>query len=306
MLSIILGILKYIVFLLLGILLLLLLIISITLFVPIRYKANGDINNSCVNIYAKVTWLLKILSIELEQKDKDTLMRIKIFGIDINQKKKKNKLRRKKTKNKKSRKDNTNKQRKNTLDHLEKETIDDHKESIKKEKINDKSMTKSMDVSRNKKKEASTKKNKHNKKKKAGKKTFRQKFKDLKAKIQALKEQKNKVIAFCTNEENKKSFKKVIKAFKKVLKKILPKQFRLYLKIGTGDPASTGYLLGILSLLYTFKNQDLLLEGDFDEKVIQGNVSIKGRIYIATFVIAIIKLALDKNLRKLALSKGFS
>ena len=54
-------------------------LILIVLFVPIRYNAN--VNN--IDVKAKVTWLLHLLSVRLEFIDKRVKYKIKILGITI-------------------------------------------------------------------------------------------------------------------------------------------------------------------------------------------------------------------------------
>ena len=47
---------------------------------------------------------------------------------------------------------------------------------------------------------------------------------------------------------------------------------------GTGDPCSTGELLGVLALFYAWYGNGVQIIPDFEQKRIEGNVSFRGRI----------------------------
>ena len=87
MLAFLLGVLKVIGIVLLIIILLILLLLAIVLFVPIRYKGNGVINDTEKSVQVKITWLLHALSVKINYKhpDKPDIL-IKVLGIQIGKK----------------------------------------------------------------------------------------------------------------------------------------------------------------------------------------------------------------------------
>lgn len=87
-LGILLTILKTIGILLLVLLLIILLILLLVLFVPIRYRVHADKDGWDMNAGASVTWLLKVLAVDIsygirENGDRGLTKDIRIFGVSI-------------------------------------------------------------------------------------------------------------------------------------------------------------------------------------------------------------------------------
>ncbi len=57
---------------------------------------------------------------------------------------------------------------------------------------------------------------------------------------------------------------------------IRPRKIEGFLEFGTGDPASTGQILGFISIFYFAYFQDIKLYPNFLEKVLQADLSVKG------------------------------
>lgn len=73
-----------------------------------------------------------------------------------------------------------------------------------------------------------------------------------------------------------------------ILKHIAPKKIKGHIRYGFDEPCTTGQVTGYLSLLPFVYQKGFSLEPDFREKVIEGNVVLKGRIilgYIARIVL---------------------
>ncbi len=68
---------------------------------------------------------------------------------------------------------------------------------------------------------------------------------------------------------------------------------------GTGDPASTGLLIGGISLLPFAYREGIVITPDFDDRVFAADGMIKGQIRILYFIRLCIRLYRDKELRKL-------
>ena len=122
-----------------------------------------------------------------------------------------------------------------------------------------------------------------------------------------IKKQKRK------REKTKKEFKKYFSFFqrsfldksfllvKKVLKHILPKKYRLHLIYGFEDPADTGMLTGIFFMLFpNISNSDMIkIYPVFDEELIQGEMSIKGRIIIAVLIYYFLQFYFAQGVRQM-------
>lgn len=63
-----------------------------------------------------------------------------------------------------------------------------------------------------------------------------------------------------------------------LLKSILPDKVRGNILIGTGDPASTGQVLSIYGMLYPLLGNHINITPDFEQQVMEGELFIKGKI----------------------------
>ncbi|MFU0826867.1 MAG: hypothetical protein ACFWTJ_04910 [Lachnoclostridium sp.] len=122
---------------------------------------------------------------------------------------------------------------------------------------------------------------------------------ELRKNIENLKVKWEKIKAFFTDETNKTALIKSCHSVRKVLKHLRPTKFRLEMEFGTGDPASTGQVLGGLSILYSFVGDSVHIVPNFEEEILKGSVNCSGRIRLYTLLIIGIKLVFDKNFRDL-------
>lgn len=70
----------------------------------------------------------------------------------------------------------------------------------------------------------------------------------------------------------------LIMDIKKLIRHVAPRSMRGYLSFGFEDPAATGKMLGVLSFVRPYIGSGLLLEPDFDEKKLEGEIHARGRI----------------------------
>lgn len=82
-----------------------------------------------------------------------------------------------------------------------------------------------------------------------------------------------------------------------LLKKIKPRDIEGDVLFGTGDPASTGQAIGAIAAVYGFIPEKLNITPDFEEKVYEGNLHIKGKFRLIHVVIIAVRLIADKNVR---------
>ena len=85
----------------------------------------------------------------------------------------------------------------------------------------------------------------------------------------------------------------------RVLKMLRPRICRLHLLAGTGDPAGAGQILAIYGILYPFIGSSVEVEADFENKVLEGDLLIKGRVRMVTFLLAAPRLFADRNIWRL-------
>ncbi len=85
----------------------------------------------------------------------------------------------------------------------------------------------------------------------------------------------------------------------RILRHVRPRKLRLRGVIGTGDPAQTGWILGIFYMLYPLYGSagEFELAGDFENRTLQGRFYLAGHIVPAVPLSAGIRLLLDRDIR---------
>lgn len=119
-----------------------------------------------------------------------------------------------------------------------------------------------------------------------------------------LKHKADLIREFLEDEQNKAGIALCKKILIKALKAIAPGSGSGKLTVGTGDPASTGYAMAGLAVLYSKLKGKLKVTPDFEESIIEGEGKIKGRIYLITLLVLFLKLWFNKNFK--ALKSGIS
>ena len=84
-----------------------------------------------------------------------------------------------------------------------------------------------------------------------------------------------------------------------IIRHVLPRKLEVFGIVGTGDPASTGQIMAIQGMLYPCHKGNIRLEPDFEEKYIEGELHLKGRIRLGTLGICGLRILLNKNVRRL-------
>ena len=102
-----------------------------------------------------------------------------------------------------------------------------------------------------------------------------------------------------SDETNKLAFSHVWREILYLLSHLKPKDAKGEIHFSTGDPAHTGELTGVLSLCPVFYRYKLHVYPDFasDKFYVRRNLSLKGHISLYHFVLILIRLFADKNIR---------
>ena len=309
MLGIILTVLKVIGIILLLILGLVLVLFLTVLFVPVRYKSNGDFekleDSFACNVSANISWLLHIVSVNFILKNNNTDFKIKIFGIDILSKKngEKEKAQTKIAKKQKDKKQvkqskNIEQVKKNSDtpidDVVNQNTVNQNTENHVKEygriSQNDLSKKQSKDEYKEKKSDIQSKKTGQT----SDKKNVFEKIKNICDKIRNVNSVKNSFIAYLKRDESKKAIKEIKNIILKVLKHILPGKLKARVRFGFEDPATTGDVLAVASVFYGIYGNKLNLEPEFEKEILEGEYSLKGRIRIFNLLIVAWKIYRNK------------
>ena len=86
-------------------------------------------------------------------------------------------------------------------------------------------------------------------------------------------------------------------------KKLKPRKAIGNIKFGFDDPATTGNVLAILSVLIGFIPEAIVIEPVFDANIFETDVLFKGKIALINIIIVLFKLFGNKEFRRVF--KGF-
>ncbi|MCR5431194.1 MAG: DUF2953 domain-containing protein [Lachnospiraceae bacterium] len=89
------------------------------------------------------------------------------------------------------------------------------------------------------------------------------------------------------------------KRLKKIIRHILPRKLVGKIKFGTGDPCSTGKLLGAAALLYPIYGEHISVEPVFEDKILEFDLYMRGRIRIFTVGLPLLMTYKNKDLKYL-------
>lgn len=329
MLHIILMILKIIGILILAVLALLLIIIGVVLFVPIRYRVNGKKDEESFFVKAEVYWLLHLFRLKALYPEPGRIV-VKVLWFTVydsgaeeesekpkKEKKKKNrKAKEGKLKNKQEKKSEKSRNKtQNEAEKTEGKTVRNTIEENTKENTLHQKKAENIEETTEclEQPEQVTEETIEDEKGKIGK--LIDKIKEILQKILDIcKNIRYTITRFCDKikeiwaniqyylelfgeEETKRAFSMCKEQLYKIWKNIRPQKCMVDLKIGTGEPDTTGYILAVHGMLYPLIGNNVRIEPDFENQVMEGTVFIKGRITIFVLVCAAIKLYFDEDIR---------
>ena len=93
------------------------------------------------------------------------------------------------------------------------------------------------------------------------------------------------------------SFRHIKKELRYLLKHYLPGKLEGRLYFGLSDPAMTGQILGVLSIVQVFTGNHMQITADFERTVLEGDIFLKGHARGFHVIKSAICLVLDKHCR---------
>ena len=99
-------------------------------------------------------------------------------------------------------------------------------------------------------------------------------------------------------EKKKDVIKKALGRVKKLIIHVLPHKIQGYVEYGFEDPALTGEVLGVIAVLYSRTGHKLKICPDFENRVLNADVTLKGKIRIFTFLLLFVLVYFNKELRR--------
>ena len=297
---------------LLIIVLVLLLLVCFLLFCPVCYKAEAEFKETLF-ANGRVCWLLGLVWVTFAFQDGEFTSKIQLFGMDLQkisawrQRRKKKVARKKQSKEKV--KSHSNKEETKKLVRSEQSEVESEPKQAEERMLETEPETKAIAESERLQESLEEKEAKKPEKVKRKNRILRlwQRMKEL---IQSIKTFFQSLALFRKKIRQKIDWAKALKKFWKsantkrmvcILKdnvihlwrKLKPKVLRGSIIFGTGDPCSTGEILGVAAIFYAAYGQGIQVTPDFEVARLEGNLFLKGRISLITIVIILIRVFLS-------------
>lgn len=252
------------------------------LFVPIRYRIEGQYNDMRKYAFASCSWLLHIISLQAGyDKDGGAQFAIRLFGIQLN--KAKTKTESDGSSSRPSGLDKKKKDRdKNKVEHKAAKTVF---ESEPEADGIDKTGNEETGNEETGFKEKSS---------------FKDKVIHMKDNI---KETTEKVSATLHNDDYKQLAKFIKRQVIELFKIIKPRKGRLYVRFGFDDIETTGKAAMYLAVLYGIIGADIEIIPDFNEKIFEGEAYIKGSIRLIGAAVIALRCFFNTEFRRYILKK---
>lgn len=122
-------------------------------------------------------------------------------------------------------------------------------------------------------------------------------FRKICGNIKTLLKKKEKLEAFITDEVHKSALFAVLAELKRLLRLLKPKKFYADIHFGFRDPARTGNVLAAISMVYPFIGAHADIQPDFEQRILEGQLIIAGKVRMLYAVSILWNLIWNKNVR---------
>ena len=292
--------------LLLVLLGLLLAILLALLFCPVRYQARGYRDQERYGGKAGVSWLFHLLAFSLwyDSGEEKAGYEIRILGIPllkllkvVREKKKKQRKKIRKKEFPSPKEHSTQEIRRNRTVSAERDELpeEEQKNLESSEKAETKREIRETPAREERKKEPAFLKKIREIFRIPGKigralKNFRLTAGDICDRIRKIKE-------FLESEKFKRGMRLILEEGKKLLAHGFPRKIQGRIKFGTEDPCLTGEILGAAGIFYPLYGENFSIEPCFGQTVLEGTVSLKGRMYGVMVLISAVKIIRSRDVR---------
>lgn len=128
---------------------------------------------------------------------------------------------------------------------------------------------------------------------------IKEKFKNIRLGFSEIYKKYELIRLFFQDENNKLGLRYGFDSIKGILRHIRPRKVRAYVEFGTGDPCSTGQILGVAAAFMGIYKDSVQIIPDFNEKVLKGNFYCRGRIQSVFLLIIGIKVIRNRDIKAL-------
>ena len=258
--------------------------------VPVRYRIRAEFYQEASG-FAVFSWLLHIIDFRVRYEEKEVNLRLRIFGIPVGFRK---------DKGEKPDEDASGKEK------------PDGKEPDEKpagEGISDKSVDAEIPGQAGKK-DRNRKKGRRKgsaRRKKRGifwriRRFFggiKQRILDLMAGADTVKEKIQNIKNMISDETNRNAARKLWRILRYLIRHLSPRKVSGELAFGMEDPAQTGQVLGVFSMLPFWAKYKISVYPNFEAErfFVEGRLQMKGHIRLWHLILSVIRLFIDKEIR---------
>lgn len=125
------------------------------------------------------------------------------------------------------------------------------------------------------------------------------KIEKIEVKIKEIFENTEYYIDAVNDERNRTSFKLIKDELGVVLNNIKPRKIKGFVHYGSLDPYNMGQVLTIYSILFPLIHDKIQFVSDYDRDIIEGNITIKGRITLAIVLYVFVKVYFNKDVKRM-------
>lgn len=100
-------------------------------------------------------------------------------------------------------------------------------------------------------------------------------------------------------DSTKRAFAACQKQLVHILRKVLPRKYRVNLHLGFDDPAVMGEVLAVWGMFYPLHLGNINIQPEFEQSVMEGDFSFQGHVNAIIFVRAACILFFDKDIKRL-------
>lgn len=277
-----------------GIVLLLLFLLLTVLFLPICYRVIVKMDQNGLSVKAKGNWFFHLIRIYFDYPEPKKPI-IKIAWFTLSKKKEKKKKQKKKKEDDIILEENSSEENASAESIPEESKFDENSDKDASFETNPSKETASEEPPQQEtSSEAESDSQDKGKKKKKEKKPFKETIQKLLDDFRYYKE--------LWEDGNTKPFvRDALSRVLHILKNLMPRKIKGYVLFGAASPDVTGYVFGAYSVCSTLypKRFFLTLEPDFEKKVLEGDLIIKGHFCIFTLLFDALRILFDKRLKQL-------
>lgn len=291
MIHILLLILKMIGVIIAVILGILVLLVCVVIFTPVRYQLDASCDGALdsLKVTGKVTWLLHLFRVDLIYEGRKLTWKIRAAWKRIKSEPEDDSALKEEVKD-------CEKELEEELEKELEELVESGVEEREKESETSEKGKKASEKKSSQTTEKSGLSEKTEKKHKAD--TIKCIIQKICDKIKLLSEKKEKIMEAVSDEVHKKAFIKTKNEVFKLLRRWKPKKLKADIHYGFEDPCLTGQVLAGLSVIYPFVGEHLEVEPDFENKVLEGSLQVKGNIRMFPIVCLLWNLVWCREVRK--------